>query len=65
MKQVVQLFIDNEQVDVFESGSINIQSSIKDLRDPGKVFTDFSRDFRGQAVSVQLDEVLRILKKKS
>jgi len=45
MKQVVQLFIDNEQVDVFESGSINIQSSIKDLRDPGKVFTDFSRDF--------------------
>ena len=45
MKQVVQLFIDNEQVDVFESGSINIQSSIKDLRDPCKVFTDFSRDF--------------------
>ena len=25
--------------------------------------TDFSRDFRGQKISVQLDEVLRILKK--
>jgi len=45
MKQSVLLFIEDEQVDVFESGSINIQSSIKDLRDPGKIFTDFSRDF--------------------
>lgn len=26
---------------------------------------DFSRDFRGQPVSVQLDEVLRLVKKKS
>ena len=27
--------------------------------------TDFSRDFRGQAVSVQLSQVLQLLKKKS
>lgn len=34
------------------------------LRETGKR-TDFSRDFRGQPVSVQLDEVLRLVKKKS
>lgn len=45
MKQKVQLFIDNQEVDVFDSGSINIVSSIKDLRDPAKLFADFSRNF--------------------
>jgi hypothetical protein len=46
MKQKVQLFINNEEVDVFQDGSINIQSSIKDVRDPGKIFTDFSKNFK-------------------
>ena len=45
MKQIVQLFIENEQVDVFQDGSINIQSSIKDVKDPAKIFTDFSKNF--------------------
>lgn len=45
MKQKVQLFINNQEVDVFDSGSINIQSSIKDVKDPAKIFTDFSRNF--------------------
>jgi hypothetical protein len=33
MKQKVQLFIENEEVDVFQDGSITIQSSIKDAKD--------------------------------
>jgi len=45
MKQKVQLFINNEEVDVFQDGSITIQSSIKDVKDPGKIFTDFSKNF--------------------
>ena len=46
MKQKVQLFINNEEVDVFQDGSINIQSSIKDVKEPGKIFTDFSKNFK-------------------
>ena len=46
MKQKVQLFINNQEVDVFQDGSINIQSSIKDVREPGKIFTDFSKNFK-------------------
>ena len=45
MKQKVQLFIENEEVDVFQDGSITIQSSIKGVKDPGKIFTDFSKNF--------------------
>ena len=51
MKQKVQLFINNEEVDVFEDGSINIVSSIKDLRDPAKLFADYSRNFNLPATS--------------
>jgi len=51
MKQKVQLFIDNQEVDVFEDGSINIVSSIKDLRDPSKLFADYSRNFNLPATS--------------
>ena len=45
MKQKVQLFINNEEVDVFQDGSITIESSIKNVKDPGKIFTDFSKNF--------------------
>ena len=45
MNQKIQLYIENEQVDVFQDGSINIVSSIKDFRSPDKLFTDFSRNF--------------------
>jgi len=45
MKQKVELFIDNQQLDVFTDGSITIQSSIKDAKDPSKIFTDFSKNF--------------------
>jgi len=45
MKQNVELFIENEQLDVFTDGSITIQSSIKNAKDPSKIFTDFSKNF--------------------
>ena len=45
MNQKIQLYIENVQVDVFQDGSINIVSSIKDFRSPDKLFTDFSRNF--------------------
>ena len=45
MKQIVELFIENEQLDVFQDGSITIQSSIKNAKDPSKIFTDFSKNF--------------------
>ena len=51
MNQKIQLYIENEQVDVFQDGSINIVSSIKDFREPDKIFTDFSRNFNLPATS--------------
>ena len=40
MNQKVQLYIENQLVDTFDSSPINIVSSIKDFREPGKLFTD-------------------------
>ena len=51
MNQKIQLYIENEQVDVFQDGSINIVSSIKDFRSPDKLFTDFSKNFTLPATS--------------
>jgi len=45
MSQKIQLYIENEKVDVFQDGSINIVSSIKDFRSPDKIFTDYSKNF--------------------
>ena len=45
MSQKIQLYIENEKVDVFQDGSINIVSSIKDFKSPDKLFTDYSRNF--------------------
>lgn len=45
MNQKVQLYIENQLVDTFDSSSINIVSSIKDFREPGKLFTDYSQNF--------------------
>lgn len=45
MNQKIQLYIQNEQVDVFQDGTVNLVSSIKDFRSPDKLFTDFSRNF--------------------
>jgi hypothetical protein len=51
MSQKIQLYIENEKVDVFQDGSINIVSSIKDFRSPDKLFTDYSRNFTLPATS--------------
>ena len=45
MNQKVQLFIENQEVDIFQDNSINIVSSIKDYRQPDKLFTDYSQNF--------------------
>ena len=45
MNQKVQLFIENQEVDIFQDNSINIVSSIKDYREPDKLFTDYSQNF--------------------
>ena len=45
MNQKVQLYIENQLVDTFDSSPINIVSSIKDFREPGKLFTDYSQNF--------------------
>ena len=45
MNQKVQLYIENQLVDTFDSSPIKIVSSIKDFREPGKLFTDYSQNF--------------------
>ena len=45
MNQNLQVDIENQLVDTFYSSSINIVSSIKDFREPGKLFTDYSQNF--------------------
>ena len=45
MKQVVQLFIDGQQVELFGDESISLNQSIKNAKDISKVFTEFSQSF--------------------
>lgn len=43
--QTVQLYINNERIDLFKDESISIVESIKNSRDIAKVFTTFSKQF--------------------
>ena len=52
MNQKVQLFIENQEVDIFQDSSINIVSSIKDYRQPDKLFTDYSQNFNLPATTI-------------
>lgn len=45
MKQVVQLFIENNRMDLFNDESVTITQTIKNVRDIQKVFTSFSKTF--------------------
>jgi hypothetical protein len=45
MKQEVQLYIDGVRADLFNDESIQITSSIQNVRDISKVFTDYSQTF--------------------
>ena len=49
--QTVQLYINNQRVDLFENETISLNSSIKNVRDISKVFTDFSKSFTVPASS--------------
>lgn len=45
MKQVVQLYIEGQQVELFGDETISLNQSIKDAKDISKVFTAYSQSF--------------------
>ena len=45
MKQEVQLYIEGQRVDLFQDETIQITSTIQNVKDIAKVFTDYSQSF--------------------
>lgn len=45
MQNKVQLYIENQRVDLFSDETIEVNSSIQDFKDIGKIFTTFSQNF--------------------
>jgi len=45
MKYTIQLYVNGERVEMFNDENVNITSSIQNVRDIGKVFTDYSQSF--------------------
>lgn len=43
--QRVQLYVEDQLVDLFQDETIEVTSTIQDIRDIGKVFTDYSQTF--------------------
>lgn len=43
--QTIQLYVDGQRVEVFSDESIQLTSSIQDVRDISKIFTDYSQTF--------------------
>ena len=43
--QRLQLYIEGELVDLFKDETVELNSTIQDIRDIGKVFTDYSQNF--------------------
>ena len=41
----VQIYINDQRIDLFSDEGIQITSRINDVRDISKVFTDFTQDF--------------------
>jgi len=41
----VQIYVDNQRVDLFQDEKIEVKSSVQDIADIAKVFTDFSQAF--------------------
>jgi len=41
----VQIYVDNQRVDLFQDEQIEVKSSVQDIADIAKVFTDFSKAF--------------------
>lgn len=44
--QSVQIYIENQRIDLFKSESISVNSSVQNVSDISKVFTDFSKSFQ-------------------
>ena len=49
MKQDVQLYIEGQRIDLFDDESIQVTSSIQDVKDIAKVFSDYSQSFSVKA----------------
>lgn len=49
MKQDIQLYVDGQRIDLFDDESLQITSSIQDVRDIAKIFTDYSQNFSVKA----------------
>ena len=45
MRRNVELYIQGQKADLFDFEDINITNSIKDIKDIGRVFTDYTQDF--------------------
>lgn len=45
MQNKVQLYIENQRVDLFNDETIEVTSTIQDFRDIGKIFSDFTQSF--------------------
>ena len=43
--KLLQLYIENERVDLFKDESVTITDSIKNVKDIDKIFTSFSQSF--------------------
>lgn len=43
--QTLQLYIDNERIDLFKDESVSLTQTIQNVKDISKIFTDFSKSF--------------------
>ena len=43
--QSIQLYIENQRVDMFKDESVSITQSIQNVKDIAKVFTEFTKTF--------------------
>ena len=50
--QQIQLYIEGQRVDMFKDESVSITQSIQNVKDPSKIFTDFSKSFSLPASSI-------------
>ena len=42
----VQIYIEDKLIDLYGDENIEVTSTIQDIKDVGKVFTDFSQSFK-------------------
>lgn len=49
MRQEIQLYVAGQLIDLFEDESLQITSSIQDVKDVSKIFTDYSQSFSVKA----------------